>query len=236
MSPPDSGVLPAEVAKFDALAATWWDKRGPMRPLHAMNPARIAWIDARLRAHNLAGADLLDVGCGAGIAAESLAQAGYSVLGIDAASAPIEAAIAHAPPGLSLTYRTTTIDALSATGATFSAITALEVIEHVPDPAAFIAGLARLLRPGGALVLSTLNRTPLSFLTAKLGAEYLLRLLPTGTHDWARFVTPAELAAHLRAAGLRLTETTGLRPDAHGTWQPVRSLSVNYLACALAEQ
>jgi 2-polyprenyl-6-hydroxyphenyl methylase/3-demethylubiquinone-9 3-methyltransferase len=234
-SPPiAASIRPEEIARFDALAAQWWNPRGPMRPLHAMNPARIGWIDTRLRGLNLERAALLDVGCGAGLAAEALARLGYDVLGIDAAAAPIAAAKAHAPAGLPLAYRQASAEDLLTEGRRFGAVTALEVIEHVADPGAFVATLARLLAPGGALFISTLNRTPVSFLTAKLGAEYVLRLLPAGTHDYRRFVTPPELAAQCRAAGLLVTGLTGLRPSLTGGWHTGRDLSVNYLVCAQA--
>ena len=225
-------VRPGEVAKFDALAGAWWERRGPMRALHEMNPARIAWIDATLRSAGLAGTELLDVGCGAGLAAESLAKAGYQVLGIDAAPAPIAAAQAHAPPGLALSYRQASAEALLAEPARFGAVTALEVIEHVADPAEFVRTLAQLLHPGGMLFISTLNRTARSYVTAKLGAEYLLRMLPVGTHEFRRFVTPAELAGYCRGGGLRLTQAAGLQPALFGGWRTSRDLSVNYIAAA----
>ena len=228
---------PAEIARFDALAADWWNPTGPMRPLHAMNPARVAWIGARITAafpaadpaaFPAADPRLLDVGCGAGLAAEALARRGLDVTGIDAAAAPIAAAAAHAPPGLRLAYRCAAPETLAEEGQRYDVITALEVIEHVPDPAGFVAVLARLLAPGGLIVLSTLARTPAAFLTAKLGAEYVLRLLPVGTHDWRRFLTPAELARLLRGAGLRPTEVTGLAPSPRG-WTTGGPPRVNYL-------
>lgn len=214
----------AEIEGFERLAARWWDRRGPMGPLHAMNPARVAWITARAP-H---GARLLDVGCGAGIAAEALARNGFQVTGLDAGAALIEAAQAHADPALGISYRTATTADLIAEGARFPVITALEVIEHVDDPAQFVADLARLLEPGGHLFLSTLNRTPASFLTAKLGAEYVLRLLPVGTHDWKRFITPAELGDLVREAGLRVTDIAGLAPGLAG-WRTVRRPGTNYI-------
>jgi 2-polyprenyl-6-hydroxyphenyl methylase / 3-demethylubiquinone-9 3-methyltransferase len=220
-------VLDAEVAKFDRLAESWWDPNGPMKPLHRMNPARIAWIETLLPA----GCRVLDVGCGAGLAAESLARRGHDVLGIDAAGGAIEAARTHAEgQGLRLSYRATTAEALAAEGLRFPAVLSLEVVEHVADPAGFVRLLATLVEPGGTLVMSTLNRTPRSWLMAKLGAEYLLRLLPVGTHDWRQFVTPTELAGMMRAAGARVTRTAGLVMDPlSGQWRTGRDMRVNYL-------
>jgi 2-polyprenyl-6-hydroxyphenyl methylase/3-demethylubiquinone-9 3-methyltransferase len=233
---PHAAVSAEEVARFNALAASWWDPDGPMRPLHRMNPVRIAWIVERTarKFPATAGLRLLDVGCGAGLAAEALARRGFDVLGLDAAAEAIDAARAHAAGReLPVTYRSGVAEELRAEGLRFPVVMALEVIEHVPDPRAFLTTLAGLLEPGGLLFLSTLNRTPQSFLAAKVGAEYLLRWLPVGTHDWRKFITPVELGGMLRRAGLRVADTAGLVADPlTGQWRPSRNLAVNYILVA----
>lgn len=230
----------AEIRKFGALAERWWDPDGPMRPLHRMNPLRTGWIAARIAkahgrsGHDLSGLTLLDVGCGAGLASEAFARMGATVTGLDAAGEALEAARAHAAAGgLEIAYREGTPEALAATNDTFDAVVALEVIEHVEDRAAFLGALAALAKPGGQVFLSTLNRTARSFLMAKVGAEYVLRMLPVGTHDWRMFVTPGELGAALRRAGLGVTDLAGMSMDPlTGRWRETRDLGVNYLLMA----
>jgi len=226
----------AEIARFDRLAGQSWDPKGPMRPLHQMNALRVRWIGARLRQHfpRAGSVSLLDVGCGAGLASEALARQGFSVLGLDPSAGMIAAAEAHAQgSGLPLCYRVGLPGQLLEEGARFAAITALEVIEHVPEPARFLVTLASLLAPGGVIFLSTINRTLKSLLIAKLGAEYVLRLLPAGTHDWRRFISPAELEPLLGGAGLRLADIAGMTFDPLlRTWRESCDLSVNYIVMA----
>jgi 2-polyprenyl-6-hydroxyphenyl methylase/3-demethylubiquinone-9 3-methyltransferase len=236
MQTQQSSVKPDEIARFGALAARWWDRSGPMRPLHMMNPVRAGWITERIgrKFGSCAGIRVLDIGCGAGLLSEALAKAGCDVLGLDAAAETIEAARVHAAgQGMSLRYRTGAAEDLE--GETFQVITALEVIEHVADPASFIASLAALLEPGGLLFISTLNRTRKSYLTAKIGAEYLLRLLPVGTHDWKQFITPAELSGLCRASNLRLADLAGLSfSPLAGRFRISRDTGTNYIAVAQA--
>jgi 2-polyprenyl-6-hydroxyphenyl methylase/3-demethylubiquinone-9 3-methyltransferase len=234
-----SSVVADEIARFGALADRWWDPRGPMAPLHAMNPLRTEWADRQTRAAHGGAVRLLDVGCGAGLVAEAMARRGHDVLGIDAAKEGIAAAEAHAAQalaggqGLPVAYRVASTETLLEESERFPAITALEVIEHVADPEEFVCMLAELLLPGGVVVLSTVNRTRRSFLTAKFGAEYVLRLLPVGTHNWRQFIPPENLARMLRQAGLRVSGQAGMSFNPfRGQWRESRDLSVNYLMAA----
>jgi 2-polyprenyl-6-hydroxyphenyl methylase/3-demethylubiquinone-9 3-methyltransferase len=227
--PASSGVSAEEVARFSALADRWWDPDGPMRPLHRMNPLRVGWIDSRIRQHAGGAVRLLDVGCGAGLASEALAGAGYEVTGVDASEPAIEAARAHA--AVPIDYRVGTAEDVLAGDQRFAAVTALEIIEHVPDQPGFMRTLAQLLEPDGMVFVSTLNRTLRSLAVAKIGAEYIARLLPAGTHDWRRFVKPEELAAMARNAGLRLDSVAGMVFDpGRRAWRESRDVSINYIA------
>ncbi|WP_045727812.1 bifunctional 2-polyprenyl-6-hydroxyphenol methylase/3-demethylubiquinol 3-O-methyltransferase UbiG [Xanthomonas sp. GPE 39] len=222
----------AELDKFGALATRWWDADGPQKPLHALNPVRLRYVAERVP---LRGATVLDLGCGGGLLSEALAKEGAHVTAIDLAPELIKVARLHRfESAVEVDYRVQSVEELAAAQpASFDAITCMEMLEHVPDPAAIIAACARLLKPGGQLFLSTLNRTPASFALAIVGAEYVARLLPVGTHHYQGFIKPAELAAWLRQVQLQLRDVTGLRYE---PWRNSARLStrteVNYLACA----
>lgn len=206
-----SNVDPAEIARFSALASRWWDPRGEMAPLHHINPARLRYIDNACG--GLAGKRVVDVGCGAGILTEALAARGAQALGIDLAEAALEVARLHGlESGVQAEYRCISAENLAAEQPqAFDAVCCLEMLEHVPDPAAVIAACARLARPGGSLVFSTINRTPKAYALAIVGAEYVMGLIPRGTHDYAKFIRPSELEAWCRGAGLVPLEIRGLR-------------------------
>ena len=234
--PPVPNADPAELQKFGALAHRWWDPNGDMRPLHEINPLRLEWID-RLAA--LAGKRVLDVGCGGGLLAEAMAQRGARVTGIDLSTKPLRVAQLHAlESGVAVDYREASAEALAAESpAAFEVVTCMEMLEHVPDPGSTVQACSNLARPGGWVFFSTINRNPKSFLFAIVGAEYVLRLLPRGTHEYARFIRPSELAAVARHAGLEVVEILGM------TYNPLtkrfalgRDTDVNYLvACRRPE-
>ncbi|TVQ88607.1 MAG: bifunctional 2-polyprenyl-6-hydroxyphenol methylase/3-demethylubiquinol 3-O-methyltransferase UbiG [Chromatiaceae bacterium] len=231
MSQSTPNVDQAEVSKFEALAARWWDPFSEFKSLHDINPLRLDYVQRRVP---LAGREVLDVGCGGGILSESMALAGARVTGIDMGEEPLRVAELHTlETGAEVTYRQMTVEELAhERPASFDVITCMELLEHVPDPASVIAACAQLVRPGGHVFFSTLNRNPKSYLFAILGAEYVLGLLPRGTHDYARFITPVELDHWVRQTELRLIDLTGL------TYNPVtrqyrldpKDLDVNYLA------
>jgi 2-polyprenyl-6-hydroxyphenyl methylase/3-demethylubiquinone-9 3-methyltransferase len=233
MSEPRSTAIPAEVARFDAWSATWWNPKGPMRPLHVTNALRLVWVrDAILRHHGeRAGLRLLDVGCGGGLMSEPLARDGLQVLGIDASTGNIGAARRHGADVPGLDYRVGEPAVALVSGENFDVVLALEVVEHVADVPAFLAEVAARVAPGGLLIASTINRTARSWLLAIVGAEYVLRVLPVGTHRWQQFVTPAELNLAATRAGLQPLEMRGMRylPLLNrANW--TRDTSVNYLA------
>jgi 2-polyprenyl-6-hydroxyphenyl methylase/3-demethylubiquinone-9 3-methyltransferase len=233
MTPPTAAnVNPAETAKFDRLAARWWDPDGESRPLHDLNPVRLAYIADRM---TLKGLRALDVGCGGGLLSEALARAGADVTAIDLAPAVLDVARLHLhESGLSVDYREISVEALSnEMPGHFDIVTCMEMLEHVPDPGSAIRACATLLKAGGKLFLSTLNRTPMAFGAAILGAEHLLRLLPRGTHHYAQFLKPSEIAAEMRAAGLSLDDLSGIgyNPFTRKAWL-TGNVAVNYLACA----
>jgi len=222
-----------EIARFGALANRWWDPNGPQRPLHELNPARLGYVLERLK---LRGARVLDVGCGAGLLSEAMAREGAEVVALDLAPELVEVAKLHLlESGLKVDYRLQSVEALAAEApASFAAITCMEMLEHVPDPGSVLAACAALLKPGGRLFVSTLNRTPAAFAVAIVGAEYVAGLLPRGTHSYGSFIKPSELGTWLREAGLQLEDVSGLAydPVRRKAWIGKRT-DVNYLACAV---
>jgi 2-polyprenyl-6-hydroxyphenyl methylase / 3-demethylubiquinone-9 3-methyltransferase len=237
-------VDPQEVAQFSALAAEWWNPDGQFRPLHRLNPVRLAYIRDTLIAHfhrkaagtrPLAGLRVLDIGCGGGLIAEPLARLGAAVTGVDASEENVGVARAHAAEmGLAIDYRAAAAEDLAKGGEPFDVVLCLEIVEHVADLDGFLAAAARLVRPGGVLIAATLNRTPQSYLFAIVGAEYVLRWLPRGTHNWEKFVRPSELAARLRQGGLAVRDLSGVvYSPLSGAWRIGRDLGVNYICCAV---
>jgi len=239
---PADSVDPGEVAKFTRLAAEWWDPNGKFRPLHEFNPVRLKFIRAAAAAHfgrdeslkPFQGLRLLDIGCGGGLLSEPMARIGFTVLGVDPSEKNVKTASAHAADsGLTLDYRAATAEVLAAEGTTFDVILNMEVVEHVADLGGFLRACAALLKPGGFMLVATLNRTLKSLALAKIGVEYVLRWLPAGTHDWNRFVTPAELQGFLQNAGLSVTCVQGVSFDPlRWEWRLSSDTDVNYMVMA----
>lgn len=243
---PASSATASEIAKFTALADQWWDPEGPFRPLHKFNPARVRLIRDRLALHfgrspegpaPFSGLSLLDIGCGGGLISEPMSRLGFAVTGIDAGEENVGVARVHAERlGLPITYEAAGPEGLLNRGLRFDVVLAMEVVEHVDDVPGFFQSAAALLAPGGMLIAATLNRTLKSLALAKVGAEYVLRWVPAGTHDWRKFVRPHELAAHLRGAGLSLTGLTGLSYDLFADrWKESSDIDVNYFAIAVKQ-
>ena len=236
---------PAEVAKFEAMAAEWWDPNGKFRPLHLMNPCRLDFITAQIAAeygrdlkaaNPFKGLQILDIGCGGGLLSEPMARLGATVVGADAAPRNIPVAQVHAAAqGLEIDYRHTTAEGLAAAGEQFDVVLNMEVVEHVSDPLAYLTACRTLLKPGGIMVCSTLNRNAKSFLMAIVGAEWVMRWLPKGTHDWQKFITPDELCALIEKAGLEPVDRKGMvfNPVAFSWSLSARDLSVNYVTTSL---
>ena len=223
-------IHPHEIAKFEALASRWWDPHSEFKPLHDINPLRLDFIDARAA---LAGKRVIDVGCGGGILSESMARRGAEVTGIDMGEAPLSVARLHGlESGINVDYQQITAEQMAEQHpASFDIVTCMEMLEHVPDPSSTIAACNKLCKPGGAVFFSTINRNPKSYLFAVIGAEYLLRLLPKGTHDYASFIRPSELEAWSRRAGLEMQELSGMSYNPFTQHYSLgKDLAVNYLA------
>lgn len=232
-----------EIRQFDILGERWWDESGPMKPLHQLNPARLDYIKRQALARfdlkpgfkSLQGLKIADIGCGGGLVAEPLCRMGARVTGVDAGAENIRIARAHAAAGgLEIEYLATSAEALAAKGRQFDIVTALEIVEHVDDVPLFMEALCTLVRPGGLLILSTLNRTARSYLLGIVAAEHVLRWLPPGTHDWKKFMKPSELCAHLAPQGLEPEDVTGLvyNPLAKSFALSAEDVAVNYLLTA----
>jgi 2-polyprenyl-6-hydroxyphenyl methylase/3-demethylubiquinone-9 3-methyltransferase len=242
--PSDAGTVDQEeVARFSRLAGQWWDPRGPMAALHKFNPVRLAYVRDGAAGHfgrdpkrldSLAGLRILDIGCGGGILCEPLARLGASVVGADPSISNIAVARRHAAQsGLTIDYRATAAEELAAAGEMFDVVLAMEVVEHVTDVGLFVEHAAAMVKPGGLLVVATLNRTAKSFALAIVGAEYILRWLPRGTHQWDKFVTPNELEVAIAQSGLRIAGETGVIYNLLADrWQLSRDMDVNYMMVA----
>jgi len=238
-------VDPAEVAKFEAMAAEWWDVNGKFKPLHMLNPCRLDYITQQIAAmfdRDLTaaapfdGLRLLDIGCGGGLLSEPMARLGATVVGADAAAGNIPVAQVHADQqGLEIDYRHTTAEAMADAGEQFDVVLNMEVVEHVADPLAYLTACQRLLKPGGLMICSTLNRNPKSFAVAIIGAEHIMRWLPKGTHEWRKFITPDELCELIKTAGLEPTDRSGFvfNPIAWSWSISDRDLSVNYVTASV---
>ncbi|MCR9113031.1 MAG: bifunctional 2-polyprenyl-6-hydroxyphenol methylase/3-demethylubiquinol 3-O-methyltransferase UbiG [Rhodobacteraceae bacterium] len=236
---------PAEVAKFEAMAAEWWDPNGKFKPLHMLNPCRLDYITSQIAAEfdrdlstdaPFAGLRILDIGCGGGLLSEPMARLGAEVVGADAAERNIPVARIHAEKsGLAIDYRHTSAEALAAAGEQFDAVLNMEVVEHVADPLAYLTACQQLLKPGGLHICSTINRNAKSFAMAIVGAEYVMRWLPKGTHEWGKFITPEELYSLLEQAGLRPVDKKGFvfNPISWSWSLSDRDLSVNYVTASV---
>lgn len=241
----ETSIDAAEIAKFEAMADEWWDETGKFRPLHMLNPCRLSYIVAQIAAEHgrdpkaarpFAGLRVLDIGCGGGLLCEPMARLGAEVVGVDASERNVIVARIHAERmGLAIDYRAGTAEALAEHGESFDAVLNMEVVEHVAEPEAYIAACARLVRPGGVMLTSTLNRTARAFALAVVGAERVLRWLPPGTHDWSKFITPAELEGMLARAGLETVDAKGFvfNPLAWEWRISERDLAVNYVTTAV---
>lgn len=240
-----STVDPAEVAKFEAMAAEWWDPNGKFKPLHMLNPCRLDYITRQIAAefdrdltqdHPFTGLRILDIGCGGGLLSEPMARLGATVVGADAAPRNIPVAQVHAAQsGLDIDYRHTTAEDMAAAGERFDVVLNMEVVEHVANPLAYLTACQTLLKPGGLMICSTLNRNSKSFVMAIVGAEWVMRWLPKGTHDWAKFITPDELYALLRQAGLDPVDKKGMvfNPVSWNWSLSSRDLSCNYVTASV---